>query len=375
MYIRTRIRGSALASVLLLLAATPTPSSAQLHLLHVAPTRGEQVWRAACAACHGANGAGRTVEEVVFEEPLPSFRDCEFAPREPDADWFGIVHDGGPNRAFSDMMPAFGDALTDAEIQAALDHVRTFCSEDDWPRGELNLPLALRTEKAFPEDEAVLLADIAAEGSGEVMSEFVYEQRIGPLWQWELKLPWGWHEAEAGASEVGIGDVTLGLKRVLLHSLRAGSIVSLALEAKLPTGSERRGFGSGTTVFEPWLAYGQLLPAELFLQFQGGVEVPVDRDRNDDGFWRFVLGRTFTEGRFGRSWSPMVELIGKRELVSGAVTDWELLPEMQVTLSTRQHVRLGAGVAFPLNDADVRPTTVHLYLLWDWFDGGLTEGW
>jgi hypothetical protein len=44
--------------------------------------------------------------------------------------------------------------------------VRTFCASDAWPRGELNLPRALVTEKAFPEDEAVLTTSVATSGPG-----------------------------------------------------------------------------------------------------------------------------------------------------------------------------------------------------------------
>jgi hypothetical protein len=53
----------------------------------------------------------------------------------------------------------------------------------------------------------------------------------------------------------------------------------------------------------------------------------------------------------------------------------DLVPQLQVTLSPRQHVLLGAGVRIPLTHRRTRPTRVVVYLLWDWYDGGLTEGW
>ena len=52
-------------------------------------------------------------------------------------------------------MPAFGDALSPEDIALAVSHLRTFCTEAAWPRGDLNLPRAFFTEKAFPENEAV----------------------------------------------------------------------------------------------------------------------------------------------------------------------------------------------------------------------------
>src|SRR5690606_26082281 len=132
---------------------------------------GEALYRDACAACHGPDGRGMPAERVGFDTPLPDFTDCSFATREPDADWFAVVHEGGPVRAFARIMPAYGDALTDDEIAATLAYIRTLCTDDRWPRGELNLPRALRTEKAYPEDEAVFTTHVALEGPRSVLNE------------------------------------------------------------------------------------------------------------------------------------------------------------------------------------------------------------
>src|SRR6056297_4151229 len=78
---------------------------------------------------------------------------------------------------------------------------------------------------------------------------------------------------------------------------------------------------------------------------------------------------------WGRRWAPMVELLGSRELASGADTLWDAAPQIQVTLNRRQHVRLGIGARIPLNDTDARDTEARLYVLWDFFDGGLADGW
>ena len=69
----------------------------------------DELYTRACAACHGADGAGRSAEDVGFDTPLPDFTDCEFTSREPDPDWYAVIHQGGPVRAFDRMMPgAFG---------------------------------------------------------------------------------------------------------------------------------------------------------------------------------------------------------------------------------------------------------------------------
>jgi hypothetical protein len=315
------------------------------------------------------------VSEVGFDLPLPDFTDCGFATREPDADWDAVTHSGGPARAFDRMMPAFGAALTGDEIQAVLDYVRTLCPDPSWPRGELNFPRAMFTEKAYPEDEAVWTVDATAEGPAGVANELVYEKRFGARNQVEIAIPFELTEREPGAWSGGLGDIALGVKRALIHSLRTGTIFSAAAEVIVPTGDEDDGVGKGVTILEPFLSFGQALPRESFVQLQAGAELLTDRAYGEhELFWRGATGMSFTEGRFGRSWTPIVEVLGSREAVAGASTHWDLVPQFQVTLSIRQHIMANAAVRVPLDDAS-RPTRVLVYLLWDWFDGGLTQGW
>jgi mono/diheme cytochrome c family protein len=360
-----------LASCLLVLAVLASPAAAQDR-----SAGGETTYRRACAACHGADGTGLPQSVVGFDLELPDFTDCRFATREPDGDWIAIATAGGPVRRFDRMMPAFGDALSDEEIAATIDHIRTFCSNRSWPRGELNVPRALFTEKAYPEDEALLTASIAATGPGQVITTAIYEKRFGPRSQVELKLPVATRETGAGDWAGGVGDVAVAVKHALWHSSERGAIISVAGEVVLPTGHEARGLGKGVTVFEPFVAAGLLLPADSFVQVQSGFELPVDRARAEpEAFWRTAFGRTFTQGRFGRSWSPMVELLGARELAAGERVTWDVVPQMQVTLNTRQHIMLNGGVRVPVNARPGRATSIMVYVLWDWFDGGLFDGW
>ena len=91
---------------------------------------------------------------------------------------------------------------------------------------------------------------------------------------------------------------------------------------------------------------------------------------------RTAFGKSLNQGMgLGRMWTPMVELLADRELATGEKTNWDLVPQFQVTLSRRQHVRANVGVRVPVNDFGARPMQVMFYLLWDWFDGGLLEGW
>jgi hypothetical protein len=71
----------------------------------------------------------------------------------------------------------------------------------------------------------------------------------------------------------------------------------------------------------------------------------------------------------------MVEFLADRDLQDGAKTNWDVLPEMQVTISRRQHVRFAIGVRSPMTNTQGRTPQVLMYVLWDWADGKLWEGW
>ncbi|MBI4472547.1 MAG: cytochrome c, partial [Acidobacteria bacterium] len=181
------------------------------------PTTGKEFYEAACVSCHGADGKGADRAKVGFDTPLPDFADCSFTSREPDADWLAITHEGGPVRGFSETMPSSRDALSEQEIQKVLDYIRGFCTNPAWPRGELNLPRPLVTEKAFPEDEAVWTTTVAAEGPGAVTSKVVYERRFAARNQIEFVVPLALQRTGTSAWGGGVGDIALGFKRVLFH--------------------------------------------------------------------------------------------------------------------------------------------------------------
>jgi mono/diheme cytochrome c family protein len=363
----------------LMLAAAPARGAA-MNSGGPLPESGRELYAMACMACHGPDGTGMGRERVGFDLPVRDFTDCNFATREANRDWTAVVAEGGPARGFSEVMPAFGGLLSDEQIVKVLDYMRGFCVDASWPRGELNLPRPLFTGKAFPEDEVALTGRFTTSGDKRALTRVIYEKRIGARGQIEFTLPFEWMERPTPDGDAkwegGVGDAAVSAKRVLFASLESGSIVSVGGEFILPTGNENKGLGSGTAVFEPYIAYGQILPLRFFVQFQGGSGISFDTDKVDDeAFWRIAAGRTFYQGHLGRAWTPMVELLGASSLVSGAHTEWDLAPQFQVTLSSRQHVRLNLGARIPLNNTDERKTEIGLYLLWDWFDGGLLEGW
>jgi mono/diheme cytochrome c family protein len=226
------------ALLLALLGCLAARAQAQTTEALMARMSGAEIYRVACAQCHGADGRGALQAVVALPVAPPNFADCKVATAEPDADWHAVVWVGGPARAFSETMPAFGRALSDSEIQRALDHIRSFCgNRSNWPRGELNLPRPLVTEKAYPEDEVVLTTSYAFQQQRQVINRFVYERRFGPGAQLEISIPFGWvqrtRDTSVGARTDwtgGVGDIAIGFKQVMLHSLKRGVILSVGGE-------------------------------------------------------------------------------------------------------------------------------------------------
>lgn len=339
-----------------------------------------ELYEAACASCHGVDGRGLDRSLLGFEEPVPDFTDCDFAAREPSSDWVAIAHDGGPTRGFSRMMPAFGSALSVEQIERIVRYVKSLCTDDSWPVGELNLPRALLAEKAYPEDEWVVEGGASLEGDGAVDGQFVWEQRFGPRSQFEVVIPYGWVAVPGSAGGTGdwvsgFGDLVLGVKHAVYHDGEAGTILALGAEVILPTGDETKGLGADGTKAEAFASFGQILPADAFVQAQLGAEKPFYDGGENEGFGRLVLGRTFTSGQWGRSWTPMAELQAKRELEGGAPLVVDVVPQIQVSLNTRQHVLANVGVLLPATETTGRSARLLVYVLLDWFDGGFFEGW
>jgi mono/diheme cytochrome c family protein len=336
---------------------------------------GKDLYEAACAACHGSDGTGAPREAVGFAQELPDFTDCTFATPEPSADWFAVVHEGGPIRGLDRHMPAFGDALSGDEIGKVVEYVSRFCNDPAWPRGDLNLPLPIFTEKAYPENEAVVTTSVSASGPGQVGNEFVYERRLGKRNQIEVIVPLDALQSDGSRWSRGIGDVAIGLKRAVYASVDTGRILSVGGEVAFPTGSESAGLGSGTVIVEPFVLAGQALGATGFVQAHAGLELPADRTKaSREGFVRTAVGNSFMQDRgFGRAWTPMLELLWARP--AGEASEWDLVPQMQVSLSKLQHVMIAGGVRIPLNGRDERHPQVVTYFLWDWFDGSLFDFW
>jgi len=339
---------------------------------------GEQIFKSACAACHGADGRGTPKEIAGFERPrtFPDFTACDQTTPEDNTAWKAVITEGGPTRGFSQIMPSFSEALTSEQIDDVIAYLRSLCRNPHWPRGELNLPRALVTEKAYPEDEVVISTALNATGAPGGTTHIIHEQRFGMKNQIEVDVPINFQDLNH-TWYGGVGDTTLGVKRVMFSSLQSGSILSLFGGAILPTGNRARGFGTGTTTLETFAAFDQLFPTNTFIQTQFGADLPRHTDIAPQSiFFNTAVGQSFAANRgLGRLWSPMFEFVGARDLVDKAKMNWDVVPQMQVTISRRQHIRANLGVRVPVNNTAGRQIQVVFYVLWDWFDGRLNEGW
>ena len=111
--------------------------------------------------------------------------------------------------------------------------------------------------EGLPEDEVVLSTAINANGTPGNESHIIHEQRFGQANQIEVDVPIQFQD-QNHVWYGGVGDTTLGVKRVMFSNLDSGSILSLQGGFLIPSGNRSRGFGSGTTTFETFAAFDQL---------------------------------------------------------------------------------------------------------------------
>ena len=324
------------------------------------PKSGKELFEAGCAGCHGMDGHGQKEATLGFIPPetMPDFPDCSTSSREPDSHWYSVIRDGGPARGFIPVMPSFRELLTEEETWKIIHYLRGMCTDKSWPAGNLNLPRPLRTGKAYPEDEIVLAGFFDLRANPGMTHQITLERRIGARNNFEIRVPGVFKLNPAGTWHGSVGDISLEYKRVAAHSNEKGAVLAWAAGVRLPTANHQIGFGSGVTAYEFLLAYDQLLPRSFFLMTQLGAQGPLHRhDVRTNAFWRGVVGKSLSKDKgIGRLWAPMVELVAARGLGPRAHNSYDVIPQMQVTLSKRQHIRFNAGFSIPVTNTVGRAT-------------------
>jgi cbb3-type cytochrome c oxidase subunit III len=306
------------------------------------PTTIPEMWAEWCARCHAQNGTGKVNEPTITVEPM-DFSDCKVATPEPDADWERAIADGGPAVGLSSQMPAFGETLSAEQVRGFVAHLRSFCAEPGWPHGNMNFPRPIFTEKAFPENEFILLPSISHGSDVDILA--IYERRMGRRTMWEAVVPFSSHDPNGTVSHV-----ELSLKRVLSADAARTRITSAGMDLVL---------GLGTPVFEPYLAAGAMW-RNLYLQAQGKVELPVDALKAERAFvYNFYVGRDTSAAP--NTWTLGLELNGENDEVA-------LTPQLRKGLTKTGALGAAVGVRIPLNARTEHTTRVVAYLLWEYLD-------
>ena len=298
------------------------------------------MWGAWCARCHAADGTGKIDEPTVTVEPM-DFTDCKLTTPEPDADWERAIAKGGPGVGLSPLMPGFEDSLTPEQIAGFVSHIRGFCKETGWPSGNTNYPRPIITEKAFPENEFLILPAISHDReTTETEFTALYEQRLGKRSMFEIGVP---------ITNDGVDKVELSLKHALFSNQT--SIVSLGFETALSR--------STTTMFEPFISAGTMV-GNWYLQTQIKYEIPRDRTKAERAFvYNTYLGRDTSQAP--NTWTIGVELNGEnREL---AVT-----PQVRKGLTGTGALAASIGAMVPINEREERGVKWVGYLLWEFLE-------
>ena len=303
------------------------------------PTTIPEMWSAWCARCHAEDGSGKIDQPTVTVEPM-DFTDCKVTTPEPDADWTRAIAKGGPGVGLSPQLPGFEDSLTIEQIRGFVSHIRGFCRDRGWPSGNSNFPRPIVTEKAFPENEFVLLPAVSHDGEYELTG--VYERRLGKRSMIEFGVP---------IENDGVNEVEIAIKHALYTGppSRGAPIVSLGLETAV-----LKDYG----VFEPFVAAGVML-SDWYVQAQLKGEWPTDRGKADRAIvYNAYLGRDTSAAP--TTWTIGFELNGENQELT-------LTPQVRKGLTGTGALAASLGVMVPLNERERGVRWVG-YLLWEYLE-------
>lgn len=324
-----------------------------------------------CAGCHGAEGRldpeGAVVKSLGVT-PV-NFSDALFNSREPASLWELVVTHGGHSIGLSDKMPAFKDVLSAEEISELMAYVKTLGGEHNYPDGELNLLLPLKTMKAFPEDEVVWKTRFTDKDSGDQWKNTLeIEKRFGYRFQGVLELN---HLVEN--NEDRFESLEFGGKYVLISDLRRRLIASIGSNLKIPLDSDIN------SEILPYVAIGHIINDQFTFQGSTRAKLPM-RDIEKGGVELSAIVH-WTHTPWPRSVFPGLELTAEVPLDRGSGSSRSdfarvsLTPQVRIGLSRLGHVAFNVGVEVPLNETDRFDYRGYLYLIWDFADGAFWKGW
>ena len=356
MYTATNSRACAGLTATLLICLAAAVQAADIEA-------GRAVYQGNCAMCHGAGGSpdpdspvvkGLGVMPADFSDPL-------FNSREPAGDWEMVVKYGGHAMGLAEQMPAQGEALSDEQVANVVAYIKSIVDTSDYPPGEMNLFLAVRTKKAFPEDEVVYAGRFTdQDGDNAWKNVLEIEKRIGSRGQGILELI---HEAEGDVSE--LAEVEVGYKHALSFSERY--ILSGAAVAAIPVEAE------GDGELQTYLAYGRVLSPSWI--FQSSLRFKFPFEKASDGEVELAGIVHYVHSPWPRRVFPALEVVATNSYKSeNGDLAWTAMPQIRIGLTRGGHVALNLGYELPLSDQSW-DSRFYLTLLWDFADGSFFQGW
>ena len=178
------------------------------------------------------------------------------------------------------------------------------------------------------------------------------ELPIMPRWQIELEVPFEFNDPREGPFQAGPGDVSIETKVAVWQSLDWLSQVAVGVEARLPTGSERRGLG-GEASLEPFVTGGIALGdfdflASVAYEFNINANVPGPNEQE-------LTASAAAAWRVSRAFAPLVELVTVTRTRTAPddplrdKTRVSIIPGFNAKLLAGTTLRL--GIEFPLTRA------------------------
>lgn len=327
---------------------------------------GRRVYQQACAACHGPSGRADPESPVLAAlDAIPAdLSDPLFNSREPSHDWELVVAHGGHAMGLSAQMPAQQGALSADEIRNVVAYVKTLADIADYPPGEFNYFLPIRTKKAFPEDEVVWkIRYTPLDDAPDVLRNVIeIEKRVGKRGMVVFELI---HEDDGIDSEVT--KVEAGYKHVLGWNAQRQSILSGAVIIAFPTD------GDDSDELIPYLAYARMLGTEWVFQSSARAITPVDDP--DEGTLELAGAVHYVWTRWPRRVFPGFELVAEAPYDHfGSDVQWSAIPQVRFGLTKGGHVALNLGIEVGLSD-QAWDHRAHAVLLWDFADGSFFKGW
>jgi len=314
-----------------------------------------------CAKCHGPAGQRPEAPDPGNRTAF-DFSQCAVSSAESTMPWEIAVAQGGRAVGLSEDMPAFNDRLTEGEINALVRYIRRTCVDRGWPNGNLNFSRPIITEKAFPEDEIVLLPS-HTRGNGQPSESglaAVFEKRFGKRNNVEIEFPFASFSTDAGHVS-GLQDLKAAVKHVFFADRAGTRIVSGGLEVAFPTANDANGLGEGRFRYEPFVVAG-FGHALTTVQAQFAVEFEKVNEDGESEFEREYSYNLFAGRDFGQHpsrWSLGAEL-------NGVNTSLWITPQVRKGLVRTGALAAAAGVQIPINNRDANRPAIVGYLIWDY---------